>query len=81
VRLLLDTCVLLWWWAEAEKLSPRALSLIRQRDSEIWVSAASAWEIATKYRIGKFPAGGRIVEEWEDQLEKDRFKELPISHR
>jgi PIN domain nuclease of toxin-antitoxin system len=76
---LLDTHALLWWWSKPEKLSPRVLSLMKDRENRFLVSAASAWEIATKHRIGKYPAGGRIIEEWSMRIREDRFEELPIS--
>lgn len=79
MRLLLDTHVLLWWWGEPSRLSPRVLALLRDPRNEILVSAASAWEIATKHRIGKLPAGGRIIAQWTERLAPDRFQELPIS--
>jgi PIN domain nuclease of toxin-antitoxin system len=49
---LLDTCAFLWWWSDPERLSRRALALIRDPDNEFYVSAASAWEASTKWRIG-----------------------------
>jgi PIN domain nuclease of toxin-antitoxin system len=76
---LLDTHALLWWWSTPEKLSSRVLSLMKDPENRFFVSAASAWEIATKYRIGKFPQGGTIVEEWAIRIREDRFEELPIS--
>ncbi len=76
---LLDTHVLLWWWSKPDKLSPRVLSLVKDRENRLFVSAASAWEIATKHRIGKYPQGGRIIEEWSLRLRADRFQELPIT--
>ena len=53
MKLLLDTHALLWWFADDVRLSAVARSMIASADSEIWVSAASAWEISTKARIGK----------------------------
>ena len=79
MRILLDTCSLLWWWAEPEKLSPRCRSLIQDPANEIWVSAGSAWEISTKHRIGKFSGGDRIISQWDERLLEDGFRELPIS--
>jgi len=55
MRILLDTGVLLWSVAEEHKLSPRASELIRARSSVLYFSAASVWEIAIKYAMGKLP--------------------------
>lgn len=79
MKLILDTCSLLWWWAEPEKLSLRCSSLIQDSANAIWISAGSAWEISTKYRIGKFPIGARIISQWEERLSEDGFRKLPIS--
>lgn len=59
MRLLLDTHALLWWATLHPSLSPRARSAIGDDASEVYVSAASAWEIATKVRLGKL--------EWPDE--------------
>ena len=79
MNLLLDTCTLLWWWSEPDKLSGRSMSLLRDPTNKVYVSSASAWEIATKYRIGKYPQGGTIISEWNDRLSMDSFIELCIS--
>ena len=54
--LLLDTHALLWWLAGDRRLSAKARRAIGDEANEIFVSAASTWEIATKIRIGKLPA-------------------------
>jgi PIN domain nuclease of toxin-antitoxin system len=53
VRLLLDTHALLWWAAGDAKLSKRVGEAVIGAANEVLVSAASAWEIATKVRLGK----------------------------
>jgi PIN domain nuclease of toxin-antitoxin system len=55
VRLLLDTHVLLWWLADHPALAPAAAAAI-EREPEVYVSAASAWEIAIKRALGKLEA-------------------------
>ena len=79
MTLLLDTCVLMWAWAEPEELSDRLQGLLEDPHNQVWVSAASAWEIATKHRVGKYPAGGAIIAEWNDRLARDGFRELAVS--
>lgn len=79
VKLLLDTHALLWWWNDSSRLPPRVRARVADPAVEIIVSAASAWEIATKYRIGTLPAGGRIIAQWEERLQRDRFTQLAIS--
>ena len=77
--LLLDTCALLWAWAEPEKLSGRLQGLLEDPHNQVWVSAATAWEIATNHRIGKYPAGGAIIAEWDDRIVRDGFRQLGMS--
>ena len=79
MRLLLDTHALLFWWATPDRLPARVEPLLRDPANQCFVSAASGWEIATKHRIGKFPGGARIIEQWEERLGEDGFLELPIS--
>lgn len=81
MKLLLDTHALLFWWSAPKRLPARVLSLLRDPGNQCLVSAASGWEIATKYRIGKFPEGARIIEQWEERLQEDGFLELPMSAR
>lgn len=52
MRLLLDTHALLWWWADDARLGIAARKAIADEGNEVLVSAASAWEIATKQRLG-----------------------------
>lgn len=61
MRLLLDTHALLWWLAGDRQLSRRAKLAIANENSEIFVSAASACEVATKHRLGKLPRVGPLA--------------------
>jgi PIN domain nuclease of toxin-antitoxin system len=53
VKLLLDTQTLLWWRQGSRKVGPRARAAIETGASAVHVSAASAWELAIKSRLGK----------------------------
>jgi PIN domain nuclease of toxin-antitoxin system len=79
MRLLLDTHALIWWWTNDVQLSARARAAIASFDNEVFVSAASAWEISTKQRIGKLglPAA---VENYADLLLADGFTSLAVNH-
>jgi len=76
---LVDTHALLWWWAQPDRLTPRVLALLKDPHTSVVVSAASAWEIATKHRIGKLPSGGTIITQWTERIGTDGFIALPIS--
>jgi len=77
--LLLDTHALLWWWTEESRLSPQARKLVADESNEILVSAASAWEISTKVRLGKLLVAVDLVRDFSDYLSRDRFFTLPIT--
>jgi PIN domain nuclease of toxin-antitoxin system len=49
VKILLDTCTFLWMIDQYENLSARAVELVRSSDNDLYLSAASAWEVGTKY--------------------------------
>ena len=51
MKLLLDTCAFLWIVADAPELSPRARAIFQAADNEVYLSAASAWEIAVKHGL------------------------------
>lgn len=52
-RYLIDTHILLWWIFDDPKLDQSIREIIKNPSNKIIVSSASAWEIATKHRIGK----------------------------
>lgn len=79
MRVLLDTHALLWWLAGDAKLSPRAKRSIADQRHEIFVSAASAWEVATKHRIGKLPGAGPLAVDFARVIRSQGFTALPIS--
>ena len=78
MKLLLDTHALLWALAEPRRLSPQASALIKSPANEVVVSAASAWEIATKFRLGRLPGAEPIVAGFAAHLSTLRAEELPI---
>jgi PIN domain nuclease of toxin-antitoxin system len=55
VRLLLDTHVWLWWMLGSTRFSDEARDVMFDPDTTLYLSTASAWEIAIKYSIGKLP--------------------------
>ena len=60
MELLLDTHALLWWLAGDRRLPAAARRAIENDNHTIFVSAASAWEISTKHRLGKLDAGAVV---------------------
>lgn len=79
MRLLLDTHALLWWLLGDARLAPRARDAIADEESVVYVSAATAWEIATKTRIGKLPDAEALAQNLAEVVEANGFRCLPIS--
>ena len=78
VRVLLDTHAFLWWLADSVRLSEPARRTIADDANEIAVSAASAWEIATKFRIGKLPGADALARDIAGHIARQGFEELPV---
>ena len=79
MKALLDTHAFLWWIFDDPKLSAKARKAIADADNVVHVSAASAWEIATKHRKGKLPEAGDVPRRLPDYIAKARFTPLPIT--
>ncbi|WP_425154957.1 type II toxin-antitoxin system VapC family toxin [Candidatus Palauibacter sp.] len=79
MRVLLDTHAFLWWLADSGRLSRPARRVIADETNDIMVSAASAWEIATKYRIGRLPGSETVALDVVGHIAGQGFRELPIS--
>ena len=73
MRLLLDTHALLWWLWDYRRLAVEAQERIAAED--VFVSAASVWEIAFKQNLGKLDAPSDL----DDQMELQRFAPLNIT--
>ena len=76
---LLDTHAFLWWVAGDTALSLSARTAIGDENNAVFVSAASAWEIAAKFRIGKLPGVVAIADDLGAALEAQGFVPLPIT--
>ncbi len=78
-RYLLDTHALLWWLFDDTRLPAIARGVISDRQNDIYVSSASAWEIATKWRLGKLNCAAPLVADFEGWLHKAALRQLPIT--
>jgi PIN domain nuclease of toxin-antitoxin system len=79
VRLLLDTHALVWWLLDDPALSKRAATALRDPANEVYVSSASAWEIATKYRLGRMPQAEPLVRGFRHLVEAERWVPIPVT--
>ena len=78
---MLDTHALMWWLLGDDALSTTARNAIADPGNDSFVSAASAWEITTKYRIGKLPQAAFLAADVAGIAAAHGFTELPISIR
>jgi PIN domain nuclease of toxin-antitoxin system len=78
VRLLLDTHAFLWWLFDDPQISTTSRELIADPENRILVSAASAWEISTKYRLGRLPAARELVRDMTAWIARAGFLSLPV---
>ena len=79
MKALLDTHALLWWLDGDERLPVVARNWIGEQTHTVLVSAASAWEIAAKVRIGKLPGAVEVAESFQACLLEQGFTPLGIT--
>ena len=79
MRLLLDTHAFLWWIAISKRLSQSARRAIADEQNDVLISAASAWEITTKHRLGKLPEAEEISVDVGGEIARQGFEEMPIT--
>ena len=79
MHLLLDTHALIWWMTNSPSLPDTVRRLMLDKRNTIVVSAASAWEMATKVRLGRLPASSDITRNFQEYLSQSGFESLPIS--
>lgn len=94
MKLLLDTHAWLWMQAHPDRLSRAALAMVSSVDNELYLSAASAWEIAIKHALGKITLPSSPAHYVADRMTSSgvlplavrhhhalRVAELPLHHR
>src|SRR5438105_15957946 len=79
VHLLLDTHALLWWLRDDPALPQSVRRVIARDSNHIVVSAATAWEIATKVRLGKLDSATELAHDFIAYLARESFESLGVS--
>jgi len=79
VTALLDTHTLIWAGDAQHRLGEEARAILSDQDSVLMVSAATAWEIATKVRLGKIPEAIGLERDFVAILGRAGYKLVPIS--
>jgi PIN domain nuclease of toxin-antitoxin system len=80
MRVLLDTQCWLWMEAFPERLSPQARTVVASPEHELYLSAASAWEIAIKYALGRLRLPVPPQEYVPTRLQRSGVQALPVHH-
>ncbi len=78
MRFLLDTHAFLWWIADDPHLSERARQVISDPENEMFLSAASGWEMAIKTQLGKLQLPDRFEQFIAEQLFRNNITSLPV---
>ena len=79
MHLLLDTHALIWWMTGSASLTRTARRAILDRRNTVVVSAASAWEMATKVRLGRLPITSDVMRDFSNYMAQSQFLDLSIT--
>lgn len=77
--MILDTHIFLWWLFDDPKLSLKNREILLPADNVVYISAASVWEIATKFRLGKLPNAVSVAKNVPMWIKRAGFQSLPVS--
>ena len=78
MKALLDTHAFIWWVTDDSRLSSTARGIIADEGNVLFLSAASAWEIVIKVRLGKLNLPEPPETYIPSRLTMNRFESLPI---
>lgn len=80
MRLLLDTCTLLWLEVEEASVPRQAIAALKKSENQLFASAVTGWEISIKQKIGKLPADkGDLAALIFESCIENRIQILPVS--
>lgn len=81
MKVLLDTQTWLWMQAAPDRLCDDAVALITDKSIDLFLSAASSWEMSIKYALGKLPLPVPPAEYVPDRMRTSGVAGLPVTHR
>ena len=79
MKLLLDTHVLLWWLVSPERVAEPARRAIADPQNEVYVSAATGWEMAIKAGLGRLPVPPDLRSWLPERLTAERLTPIPVT--
>ena len=77
--MLLDTHIFLWWLFDDPKLPGGIRRFVKNRNNAVFVSAASVWEIAKKFRLGKLPEAAQVARNVPEWIARAGFEAMPVT--
>ena len=77
--ILLDTHALIWWFTTPRRVPEIARLAMSDSTNNIWVSAASVWEIFIKYYVGRLPQAAPMVDDMANVLASEGFQTLSMT--
>jgi PIN domain nuclease of toxin-antitoxin system len=77
--MLLDTHIFLWWLFDDPKLPAGIRDYVKDANNRIYISAASVWEISTKFRLGRLPQAKSVAKNVPEWIIKAGFQPLSIT--
>ncbi len=80
MKILLDTQCWLWLQTSPERISERVRDQLADQEHALFLSAASAWEIAIKYALGKLPLPRAPAQYVPSRMQRSGTASLPVSH-
>ena len=81
MRVIVDTHAFLWWINDDPQLSPSVRDIMGSAENALYLSAASGWEIAIKYQLGKLELPSEPESFVIEEILNNRFRSLPIELR
>ena len=78
MRVLLDTHTFLWWITDDPRLSTSARAVIADAGNELFLSAASGWEMAIKVRLGRLQVAGDLTRVIPEHMASNHIQGLPV---
>lgn len=79
MNVLLDTHAMLWWWLEPERFPKKILRILSNPETLVLASAVSGYELAYKHHCGKLILPDGLLENFEQNLEAERWTQLPLT--
>ena len=79
MKVLLDTHAMIWWWTAPGRFRKATLKTLSAPDTDVLVSAISAYELAYKHRCGKLILPDALLEEFDRIIAEERWEEIPVT--